>query len=92
MPDDETVWLVPLDEMLAALERVGLAVRWCADWSQSHRAVADSLSAAFAADAHDIAAQIGQAALDGLLVAHQLWSEWLGEGRVRKIAVVAEKA
>jgi SAM-dependent methyltransferase len=92
MPDDETVWLVPLDEMLAALERVGLAVRWCADWSQSHRAVADSLSAAFAADADDIAAQIGQAALDGLLVAHRLWSEWLGERRVRKMAVVAEKA
>ena len=90
MPDDDTVWLVPLDEMLAAVERVGLAVRWCADWSQSHRAVADSLIAAFVADADAIAAQIGQAALDDLLVAHRLWSEWLGQGRVRKIAVVAE--
>jgi sarcosine/dimethylglycine N-methyltransferase len=92
MPDDETVWLVSLDEMLAALERVGLAIRWSADWSQSHRAVADSLIVAFAADADDIAAQIGQAALDDLLVAHRLWSEWLRDGRVRKLAFVAEKA
>jgi sarcosine/dimethylglycine N-methyltransferase len=90
MPDDETVWLVEWDVLLAALERVGLAVRWRADVSQAHRAVADALSAAFAADADDIASQIGQSALDDLLVAHRLWSEWLGEGRVRKIAVVAE--
>ena len=92
MPDGETVWLVPLDEMRAALERAGLAVRWCADWSESHRAVADSLSTAFSADAADIAAQIGHRALEKLLVAHRLWSDWLGDGRVRKLAFVAEKA
>jgi hypothetical protein len=53
--------------------------------------VADSLSRAFAADAATIAAQIGRRALDELLAAHRLWGEWLREGRVRKIAVVAEK-
>jgi hypothetical protein len=46
---------------------------------------------AFAADAADIAAQIGRRALAELLAAHQLWSDWLREGRVRKIAFVAEK-
>jgi SAM-dependent methyltransferase len=91
MPDDDTVWLIPLGEMLACLERVGLAVRWRADWSRSHRAVADSLIAALVTDAADIAAQIGDRALEDLLVAHRLWSDWLGEGRVRKLAVVAEK-
>src|SRR4051812_22589905 len=45
MPDDDTVWLMPLDEMVACLERAGLAVRWRADWSRSHREVADSLIA-----------------------------------------------
>jgi hypothetical protein len=30
-------------------------------------------------------------ALDELLPAHRLWIEWLGEGRVRKLAVVAER-
>jgi hypothetical protein len=53
--------------------------------------VADSLTEAFAADATDIAAQIGRRALEELLAAHRLWSEWLREGRVRKIALVAEK-
>jgi SAM-dependent methyltransferase len=91
MPDADTVWLTPLHEMRASLEGVGLVVRWQEDWSRSHRAVADSLTEAFAADATRIAAQIGRPALEELLAAHRLWSEWLREGRVRKIAVVAEK-
>ena len=92
MPDAETVWLIPLDELLVHLERAGLVVRWRKDWSRSHLAAADSLTNAFAADATAIAAQIGSGALDDLLAAHRLWSEWLREGRARKIAVVAEKA
>jgi SAM-dependent methyltransferase len=91
MPDADTVWLTPLPEMLACLERVGLHVRWHDDCSRSHRAVADSLIDAFAADTAAITEQIGRRALEELLAAHRLWSEWLREGRVRKIALVAEK-
>jgi SAM-dependent methyltransferase len=91
MPDADTVWLTPLQQMLTCLERVGLVVRWQDDCSRSHRAMADSLINAFAADACDIAAQIGRRALDELLAAHRLWSDWLQEGRVRKIAFVVEK-
>jgi hypothetical protein len=92
MPDADTVWLTPLEEMLSLLECVGLVVRWQDDLSQAHRATADSLIEAFAADATDIAAVIGDRALEDLLVAHRLWSDWLREGRVRKVALVAEKA
>jgi len=91
MPDSDTVWLTPLQEMLTWLDSVGLVVRWCRDCSRAHRAVADSLINAFAADAADIAAQIGRRALEELLAAHRLWSDWLREGRVRKVAFVAEK-
>ena len=91
MPDADTVWLTPLEEMRALLDRVGLVVRWQEDCSRSHRAMADSLTDAFAADATAIAAQIGRPALDELLAAHRLWSDWLATGRVRKIACVAEK-
>jgi SAM-dependent methyltransferase len=91
MPDGDTVWLTPLQEMLTCLERVGLAVRWQDDCSRSHGAMADSLIDAFAADAAEIVAQIGRQALDELLAAHRLWSDWLREGRVRKFAFVAEK-
>ena len=91
MPDADTVWLTPLPEMLALLERVGLVVRWQDDSSRSHRAVADSLIDAFEADVADIASQIGRRALEELLAAHRLWSDWLRDGRVRKLAFVAEK-
>jgi SAM-dependent methyltransferase len=91
MPDADTVWLTPLREMLGCLEHSGLVVRWQRDLTRSHHAVADSLIEAFAADAPNIAAQIGRRALEELLAAHRLWSDWLRQGRVRKIALVAEK-
>jgi len=91
MPDADTVWLTPLAEMRGVLERAGLVVRREDDCSSSHRAVAESLTGAFSADAAAISAQIGRAALDELLAAHRLWSTWLEIGRVRKIAFVAAK-
>ena len=91
MPDADTVWLTPLEEMGALLERAGMVVRWQTDCSRSHHATAVSLIDAFTADAAAIAAQIGRQALDDLIAAHRLWSEWLATGRVRKFAIVAEK-
>src|SRR5947209_10429987 len=91
MPDSDTVWLTPLDEMLTCLDRAGLVVRTQDDHSRAHRAVASALADAFTTDATDIAAQNGRPALDDLLAAHRLSSEWLGSGRVRKLALVAEK-
>ena len=91
MPDADTVWLTPLEEMLSAAG-AGRARRPLAGRLQSRAPRrGDALIEAFVADAADIAAQIGQRALDELLAAHRLWSDWLGSGRVRKFAVVAEK-
>jgi SAM-dependent methyltransferase len=91
MPDADTVWLTPLDDVTATLERAGLVVAWQEDHSAAHRATAAALADAFAADADAIAARIGRRALDELLAAHRLWIEWLDAGRVRKLAVVAER-
>lgn len=91
MPDADTVWLTPLEEMLSYLERAGMVVRWQQDFSPAHGAMAAALADAFAADAAGITAQIGRRALEELLAAHRLWSSWLRDGRLRKIAVVAEK-
>ncbi|HEX6023169.1 MAG TPA: methyltransferase domain-containing protein [Solirubrobacter sp.] len=90
MPDADTIWLTPLDEMTASLERAGLVVTSVEDHSREHRAIAQALARAFADDADAIAAGIGRRALDDLLAAHRLWIDWLGTGRVRKLAVVAE--
>jgi SAM-dependent methyltransferase len=92
MPDADTVWLTPIEEMLATLERVGLVVRCQEDHTASHAATAASLTETFAADATEIAAEVGDQAFEELLRAHRLWTDWLRTGRVRKFALVAEKA
>ena len=91
MPDADTVWLIPLPDMLDCLDRVGLRVRWQDECTQCHQTMVDSLIEAFVADESAIAGQIGRRALDELLAAHRLWSDWLQEGRVRKFAFIAEK-
>ena len=92
MPDADTVWLTPLDELEASLSRAGLAVGWVEDHSRAHRLQAEALMRAFAADRAAIAAVVGERALDELLAAHLLWARWLDSGRVRKLAVVAGPA
>jgi SAM-dependent methyltransferase len=91
MPDADTVWLTTLDEIVASMERAGLALTSHEDHSRPHLATARALMDAFAADAENITAQIGRQALDDLLAAHRLWIDWLDEGRVRKLALVAER-
>lgn len=91
MPDADTVWLVPAAEMLASLGRHGLAVRFEEDLTEAHAAMADSLAASFAADAGQIGGEIGERAFDELLRAHRLWTDWMRSGRVRKIALVADR-
>ena len=53
--------------------------------------MAESLTEASPRMPTHIAAEIGDQALEELLRAHRLWSDWLHAGRVRKIALVAEK-
>ena len=91
MPDADTVWLMPLPEMLSSLERVGLRVLWQDECSESHRVIVDSLINAFAAGADAIAARLGRRAVDDLLSSHRIWSDWLRTGRARKFAFVVEK-
>jgi ubiquinone/menaquinone biosynthesis C-methylase UbiE len=81
MPAADTVWLIPLHELHDLLTRAGLTVRWQADWTESHRAAAESLAAAYAVEP----------GLEDLVASHRLWSEWLATGRVRKFALVAER-
>ena len=92
MPDADTVWLTPHAELAASLERAGLALVAQEDHSRAHRAMAQALADAFAADVAGIAEQIGRQALDDLVAAHRLWVEWLDAGRVRKLALVAVRA
>ncbi len=91
MPHADTVLPIPLPQLITSLQSAGMDVRWMAECSLSHRATAGALGRAFLADRRAIGDKIGDRALDDLVTAHRLWSEWLGSGRVRKFAVVSEK-
>ncbi len=90
MPDADTVWLVELPQLSTLLGEVGLTVTWQEEWSAAHAATATALLHSYRADADDISGQIGTLALADLVAAHELWSDWLARGRVRKFAIVAE--
>jgi len=91
MPNADTVWPVRLPQLVTGLRSAGMDVLWTADCSPSHRATADALADAFLADRRAISTRIGDRALDDLVTSHRLWGEWLASGRVRKLAVVAER-
>lgn len=91
MPEADTVWPVPMHELVAALHDAGLRVAWQRECTRVHRSVVVALLDAYAADAAAITAQLGALALEEIVAAHRLWNVWLGSGRVRKFAVVAEK-
>jgi SAM-dependent methyltransferase len=91
MPDAGTVWLVELAELSTLLGEAGLMVTWQRECSAEHRTRATALLSSFQADSAQIGSQIGTRALTELISAHQLWSDWLASGRVRKFEVVAQK-
>jgi SAM-dependent methyltransferase len=91
MPSADTVWLIELAELTGVLREAGLPVIWREEYSSSHHATATALLGSYRADSPQIASQIGTQATAELITAHQLWRDWLGSGRVRKFAVVAEK-
>jgi ubiquinone/menaquinone biosynthesis C-methylase UbiE len=91
MPGADTVWPIQLAKLTAMLRDAGLTVTWQRECSSSHQAAAATLLRCYQANSLQIAAQIGKRAIADLITSHQLWSDWLGSGRVRKFAIVAEK-
>src|SRR5690348_9079411 len=91
MPGADTVWPIELAELTGVLREVGLTVIWQQEYSSAHHTTATALLRRYRADSPQIARQIGARATAELITAHQLWSDWLGSGRVRKFAMVAER-
>jgi ubiquinone/menaquinone biosynthesis C-methylase UbiE len=91
MPGADTVWPIQLAKMTGVLREAGLTVTWKQEYSSSHQATAAALYRSYQADSFQIASQIGDQAAADLITSHRLWRDWLGSGRVRKFAMVAEK-
>jgi ubiquinone/menaquinone biosynthesis C-methylase UbiE len=91
MPGADTVWLIELAELTGVLGQAGLTVAWQQEYSSAHYSAATALLDCYLAHSREIAGQIGKRATEELITAHGLWSDWLGSGRVRKFAMVAQK-
>ncbi len=91
MPAADTVWPIELAEWTDVLRNAGVTVIWRQEYSSSHHAIATALLRRYRSDSPQIAGEIGAQATAGLMTAHLLWSGWLGSGRVRKFAMVAQK-
>jgi ubiquinone/menaquinone biosynthesis C-methylase UbiE len=91
MPGADTVWPIELAELAGVLRGAGLTVTWQQEHSSAHHEIATALHRCYRADESPLTGQIGAQATADLITAHQLWSDWLGRGRVRKFAMVAQK-
>jgi hypothetical protein len=92
MPEGDCIWLVTEDEFRALLHATGFRVRHVEDRTEAHADVARRLATAFIRHREAIAAGVGAARYDEIIIAHARWVEWLAAGRVRKLALVAECA
>jgi hypothetical protein len=91
MPDADTVWLIELADLLALLGDTGFIVTWQQDCTATHHAAAAALLQSFCTQSEHLTGQLGTQAVHELIRSHQLWRDWLGNGRVRKFALVAER-
>ncbi|MCZ2836985.1 class I SAM-dependent methyltransferase [Modestobacter sp. VKM Ac-2985] len=91
MPDADTVWPVEMEQLTELLGDAGLVVTRQEECTAAHATTAAALLRSYRADEADIAARVGPQAAADLVAAHELWVTWLGSGRIRKFAVVAEK-
>lgn len=72
------------------LSKTGFRVCSKEDHSCSHARVARRVAEALRRNHTSPATAVGRETYDGLISAREQWTEWLADGRVRKLAIVAE--
>ena len=91
MPEGDSVWLIAEAEFRSLLGEAGFQIRQVEDHTAAHADLARRLATALVHDREAIAAALGAAERDKILAMHARWAEWLTAGRVRKLAIVAER-
>ncbi|SER95444.1 Methyltransferase domain-containing protein [Pedococcus cremeus] len=89
MPAADTVWPTPLADLCSCLQQAGMRVLWQQDCTEAHHIVVEALVLHLGAVEREFGA--GDPTLRELLTAHRIWSHWLRERRVRKLAFVTER-
>ena len=91
MPGSDTVWPVTLPALGSALDHAGLRTVWQEDWTSGHADTARALAACYADLLVTVPPGPDREAVATLVDSHRIWEEWLRAGRIRKLAVVAER-
>lgn len=91
IPEGDQIWLVPEEVLLVPLEEAGFRVCQILDRTAAHADLARRLAAAFFRDRARIVSHLGASHWNAVVAAHRQWVEWLTTGRVRKLAIVAER-
>ncbi len=91
MPESDTVWVMPLPDLICELRGVGLRVSWLTETSATRRSIIDALIAAYTTARSEVPGSAGRETVERLLRAHRVWSRWVRTGRIRTFALVAEQ-
>lgn len=92
MPGGDGIWLVPEDEFLPLLRSSCFRVRQLEDCTAAHADMAGRLAMMYARHQRAIAASVGASLCDETIAADVRWAELLHTRRVRKLAIVTERA
>ena len=92
LPEGDRSWLISEREFQALAEASGFAVRLVEDHTARHAEVVRRLLSALERHRAALEAELGGDAYQTLLAAHRCWADWLGWARVRKLAMVLERA
>lgn len=91
MPDADTVWPIPVQEFTTLLADHGLVPSFESDCTGAHLAVVEALVREFTERRAQLAPLVGAPAVGRLLAGHRLWESWFQSGRMRKVALVAQR-
>jgi hypothetical protein len=78
-------------ELTGVPREAGLTMIGRPECSSSRHGMATAVLRCYRGDSSQIPGQIGAQATAGLITVHQMWSDWLGSGRMCKFAVAAEQ-
>lgn len=86
------VWLIPSKAFTALVSTHRFRLVWQEDHTAQHAEVAERLLEAYERHRAEIAEQIGSDLCEQLVADHRVWVRWLTTRRVRKLALVIERA
>lgn len=89
MPGADTVWPIRLPSFLALLGAAGLHVASLVDCTAAHASTAAALVTAFESRREELENRADPRAIADLITSHHRWSEWLGQRRIEKYALIA---